>query len=184
MNIALRKVMTVDDYLDWAAAQSEQPRTELINGQIVAMSPERAAHNRTKLRIAIALQRAIEAAHLDCEVFTDGLTVPIDAYTSYEPDASVRCGTPLPSDTMKITDPVIVVEVVSPSSVHSDTSAKLIGYFKVNSVRHYLVIDPDTRRVTHHSRAADGQIFANTLSDGTLRLDPPGISVEVEALFG
>jgi Uma2 family endonuclease len=184
MNIALRKVMTVDDYLDWAVAQSEQPRTELINGQIVAMSPERAAHNRIKLRIAIAFQRAIEAAHLDCEVFTDGLTVPIDAYTSYEPDASVRCGTPVPSDTMKITDPVIVVEVVSPSSVHQDTSAKLIGYFKVDSVRHYLVIDPDTRRVTHHSRAADGQVLANTLSSGTLRLDPPGLSIEIETLFG
>ena len=51
-------------------------------------------------------------------------------------------------------------------------------------MRHYLVIDPDTRRVTHHSRAADGRIFANTLSDGTLRLDPPGISVEIETLFG
>jgi Uma2 family endonuclease len=184
MNIALRKVMTVDDYLAWAAAQSEQPRTELINGQIVAMSPERAEHNRTKLRVAIALQRAIEAAHLDCEVFTDGLTVPVDAYTSYEPDASVRCGTPLPPDVMKITDPLIVVEVVSPTSAHTDTSAKLIGYFKVNSVRHYLVMDPESRIVTHHSRAADGQVLAEPQSTGTLRLDPPGISVEVEPLFG
>jgi Uma2 family endonuclease len=184
MNIALRKVMTVEDYLDWAAAQSEEPRTELINGQIVPMSPERVAHNRIKGAVFIALRRAMDEAGIAGEVFTDGVAIPIDAYTAYEPDASVRCGAPVPGDAMKITDPVIVVEVVSPSSVHSDTSAKLIGYFKVNSVRHYLVIDPDTRRVTHHRRAADGQVLANTLSDGMLRLDPPGLSIEVETLFG
>ena len=40
MNIALRRAMTVPEYLAWADAQSEQPRTELINGQIVAMRAE------------------------------------------------------------------------------------------------------------------------------------------------
>ena len=184
MNIALRKVMTVDDYLDWAAAQSEEPRTELINGQIVAMSPERVAHNRIKGAVFIALRRAMDEAGIQGEVFTDGMTVPIDNYTAYEPDASVRCGSPLSPTQMKVTDPVIVVEVVSPSSVHSDTSAKLIGYFTLDSVHHYLVIDPDTRRVTRHSRAADGQVLAKTLSNGALRLHPPGIAIEVGALFG
>jgi Uma2 family endonuclease len=184
MNIALRKVMTVEDYLDWAAAQSEPPRTELINGQIVAMSPERVAHNRIKGAVFIALRRAMDEARIEGEAFTGGMTVPIDDYTAYEPDASVRCGSPLSPVEMKVTDPVIVVEVVSPCSVHSDTSAKLIGYFKLDSVHHYLVIDPESRSVTHHRRAADGQVLAEPQSTGTLRLDPPGISVEVESLFG
>lgn len=183
MNIALRKVMTVDDYLDWAAAQNEEPRTELINGQIVATAPERVAHNQIKGAVFIALRRAMDAAGIDGQVFTDGMTVPIDEYTAYEPDASVRCGAPLPPTAMKVPDPIIVVEVLSPSSVHTDTSAKLIGYFKVDSVRHYLVIDPDRRSVTHHSRAADGQVPAAPQSTGTLRLDPPGLSIEVESLF-
>jgi Uma2 family endonuclease len=184
MNIALRKVMTVEDYLDWASAQSEQPRTELINGQIVAMSPERVAHNLTKGAVFIALRQAMAEARIVGQVFNDGLTVQIDDYTAYEPDASVRCGASVSPTEMKITDPGIVVEVVSPSSAHTDTSAKLIGYFKLNSVRHYLVIDPDSRIVTHHSRAGDGPVVAETFSKGTLRLDPPGISVEVESCFG
>ena len=107
MNIALRRVMTVDDYLDWAAAQSEEPRTELINGQIVPMSPERVAHNRIKGAVFIALRRAMDEARIAGEVFTDGVAIPIDVYTAYEPDASVRCGAPVPGDAMKITDPVI-----------------------------------------------------------------------------
>src|SRR5512141_2155559 len=108
MNIALRNAMTVEDYLAWAALQSEAPRTELINGQSVAMSPERVAHNRVKSLVFIALRRAMADAGIDGEVFTDGLTVPIDAHTSYEPDATVRMGAPLPGQGMKVPDPIIV----------------------------------------------------------------------------
>jgi Uma2 family endonuclease len=184
MNIALRRAMTVADYLAWVEAQGEVKRVELINGQVVAMSPELVVHNRTKGRVLAALQRALVKAGIEGEAFTDGLTVPIETHTAYEPDAMVRCGAPLPGSARTVSDPVVVVEVVSPTSAHTDTSAKLIGYFKLDSVRHYLVIDPETRTVTHHVRGDDGAVSARTLSEGTLRLDPPGLTVNIVELFG
>jgi Uma2 family endonuclease len=184
MNVALRTPLTVDQYLAWARTQSEPPRSELINGQIVAMSPERVAHNRAKGKVYLALTRAIATAGVIGEVFTDGLTVPIDQHTAYEPDALVRCGDPLPPDQMKVTDPVIIVEVKSASTAHMDTSAKLIGYFKLPSVCHYLFVDPDAREVTHHERTADGTVAADTLTSGIIRLNPPGLTIEVTDLFG
>src|ERR1043166_8658916 len=78
MNIALRKTLTVDDYLAWAAVQAEAPRTELINGQIVFMSPEQLQHNRIKRRIVHALQLGIDRSGIEAEAFTDGVTIPID----------------------------------------------------------------------------------------------------------
>src|SRR5262249_61178504 len=78
MNIALRTPLTVDDYLAWARTQSDPPRTELINGQIVPMSPERVAHNRAKGKAYLTLTRAIKTADVNCEAFTDGLDVRID----------------------------------------------------------------------------------------------------------
>src|SRR5262245_48004426 len=184
MNIALRTPLTVDDYLAWARTQSDPPRTELINGQIVPMSPERVAHNRAKGKAYLTLTRAIATTGIMCEVFTDGLTVPIDQHTAYEPDALVRCGDPLPPNQMKVTDPVIVVEVKSPSTAHMDTSAKLIGYFKLPSVCHYLFVDPDARSVTHHRRTTSGAVAADTLTSGIIRLDPPGLTIEANDLFG
>jgi Uma2 family endonuclease len=184
MNIALRTPLTVDQYLAWARAQSDPPRTELINGQIVPMSPERVAHNRTKIKVLLALRQALVTAGVVGEVFIDGLTVPIDEHTAYEPDVLVYCGTPLPPDQMKVTDPVVVVEVKSPSTAHMDTTAKLVGYFKLASVHHYLYVDPEARKVTHHARAAGGTIVAHTLASGPLRLDPPGLVVEASDLFG
>lgn len=183
MNVAVRQILTVDDFLAWADAQSETPRCELINGQIVHMSPELLAHNRIKLNVVIALRDAIRAAGIDAEAFTDGIAVPIDRFTAYEPDALVRCGDRLPDDELKAVDPIIVVEVLSPTSAHSDTSAKLVGYFKLASVRHYLIIDSNARTVTHHARTGD-RVVAQTLTAGSLHLNPPGLMLEVAKLFG
>ena len=184
MNIALRRTMTVAEYLAWGDAQGGRVRAELINGQIVAMSPERADHNRTKGKIFVALASAVTKAGLDCEAFTDGMTVPIDEHTAYEPDAVVHCGEPIPGQQLTVPAPVIVVEVLSPTTRHSDTSAKLVGYFKLPSVRHYIIIDPEARTLAHHARGDDGAIAARTLASGTLRLDPPGIELQVSDIFG
>jgi Uma2 family endonuclease len=171
--------MTVQDFVAWANSQGDRQRTELINGQIVPMSPERAAHNRTKIAVLMCLHRAITAAKFSCEVLTDGMVVRIDDHTAYEPDALVYCGEKLPAGAVVVPNPLIVVEVVSPATVHTDTSAKLIGYFKLESVRHYLVIDPDARTVTHHARGRAPAV----VGDGDLRLDPPGLVLKTAGLL-
>jgi Uma2 family endonuclease len=180
MNVALRHAMTVDEYLAWSDSQSERQRTELINGQVVAKAMERLAHNRVKGQVYLALRQAVAAAKLPCEVMTDGVAARIDDHTAYQPDALVYCGASLPGETMVVPNPMIIVEVLSPTTAHSDTSAKLIGYFKLPSVAHYLIIDPDARTVTHHTRGGT----PNLLSSGPLRLDPPGLDLTVEGLLG
>jgi Uma2 family endonuclease len=105
--------------------------------------------------------------------------VRIDDHTAYEPDVLVYCGEPPAANSMLVANPIIVVEVLSPTTAHSDTSAKLIGYFKVPSVVHYLVVDPDDCTVTHYMRDSTPSL----LNSGTLRLDPPGIDLTIEALF-
>jgi Uma2 family endonuclease len=180
MTVALRRAITVDEYLAWSEGQSERQRTELINGQIVTMAAERFLHSRVKGTAFLALCRAVQLAGLPCEALTDGPAVRIDEHTAYEPDALVYCGDAPAPDSMLISNPVIVVEVLSPTTRHSDTSAKLIGYFKLPSVAHYLIIDPDARTVTHHARNST----PNLLIGGPLRLDPPGLNLTVEELLG
>lgn len=180
MNVELRRPMSVQEYLAWADSQAERQRTELINGQIVAMPPERIAHSRTKGTAFLALVQAVKASGLPCEALPDGPTVPIDGHTAYEPDALVYCGDIPNPGSLIIPNPIVVVEVLSPTTAHHDTSAKLIGYFKLPSMHHYLVIDPEARTVTHYTRIEMPAI----LTEGTLRLDPPGLSLKVTDLLG
>jgi Uma2 family endonuclease len=170
--------MTVDEFIDWATAQPGG-RYELAAGKVYAMSPERVGHARTKARVWRELDREIAAAGLVCETLPDGLTVPIDAATSYEPDVLVRCGEPLDPEAVKVVDPVTVVEVVSRSSRGLDAGMKLADYFRVQSIAHYLLIDTSRAVITHHAQDAAGGIRTSVHHDGQLRLDPPGIEVAV-----
>jgi Uma2 family endonuclease len=169
--------MTADEFIAWAMEQPEGEHYELVAGEVVSMAPERVAHGRAKGRIYECLVQAIRAAGLACEAFPDGMTVQVDADTIYEPDALVRCGPPLDDNATKVFDPVILVEVVSPSSRARDSGGKLEDYFRMPSVRHYLIVKTENRAVIHHERDAAGAITTRIIRDGPIRLDPPGIEV-------
>lgn len=173
---------TADEFIAWAMAQTEG-RFELDNGVVVAMSPERIGHGRVKNQTLRALEAAIAARGLGCEAHPDGATVQIDDRTVYEPDALVRCGPPLPNDAIEVADPIIIVEVVSPSSKGVDRGAKLASYFLLPSLRHYLIIDTDKRVIIHHRRGDDGLISVRILREDLFTLDPPGLTVAVQDVF-
>jgi Uma2 family endonuclease len=174
--------MTADEFLVWSEAQPSG-RYELVGGIVVEMAAERAGHAKGKGAVFKALSEAIEVTGLACDAIVDGMAVRIDETTIYEPDVLVRCGEPVHDDALEISDPIVIVEVVSPSSRSLDTGAKLAGYFELLSVQHYLVVNTVARVVTHHRRAPDGKIAASILREGRLALDPPGIEVEIERMF-
>ena len=68
-----------------------------------------------------------------------------------------------------------MVEVLSPSSLARDSGAKLEDYFRLPSVRHYLIVKTENRTIIHHARGADGIILTRIVHEGPLLLDPPGI---------
>ena len=173
--------MTVDEYLAWA---DEHPgRYELVEGKVWAMSPERTSHARVKFRVQQALASGIGRAGLPCEMLPDGMTVRVSEGTAYEPDALVYCGPRNPPSAVEVPAPVIVVEVLSPSTQRHDVVGRLTGYFRVPSVAYYLIVDSERSVVVHHAREGDGSIRTTILGGGTLRLDPPGVSLAVADLF-
>lgn len=174
--------MTREEFLAWVARQPSG-RFERIDGIVVAMAPERIAHNRRKGAARDALRRAVrEAALASCEVFADGVSVRVEN-SDFEPDASLHCGPRLPDSSMHVPDPVVLVEVLSPDSGTRDRATKLRAYFKLPSVQHYLIVWPDEQRVVRHSRMPNGEVATQVFTSGDIRLDPPGITVGVEELY-
>ena len=181
MSAVPQRRMNVDEFLAWAEAQPG--RYELFRGSVYAMTPERAVHAEVKLAVQTALADAIRGRQIPCRVLPDGMTVRIDESTAHEPDALVYCGPRLAPSAIEVPNPVIVVEVLSPSTRHIDAQIKLAGYFRLSSVMHYLVIDPDKPLVLHHARNADGTILTRIVSDGTIGLDPPGIEIAIGDIY-
>jgi Uma2 family endonuclease len=181
MSALPQKRMNVDEFLVWAEAQPG--RYELFRGSVYAMTPERAVHAEVKFAVQTASANAIRAKGLPCRMLPDGMTVRIDDTTAHEPDALVYCGPRLPPSALEVPNPVVVVEILSPSTRHLDAQMKLAGYFRLPSVAHYLVIDPDKPLIMHHARKDDGSILTRIMTEGAIVLEPPGIELSVADLY-
>ncbi len=166
--------LTVSEYLTWAEG-APAGRYELVCGEVVEMAPERARHNLLKFAAATALRDAIIRSGTEATAYTDGMTVVIDEHTAREPDALVQLK-PIDLDSLISDQPLIVVEVSSPSSDRNDLITKLAEYFSVPSIHHYLIVDLNAL-VIHHRRQADGEILTRIIRDGDIELDPPGLIV-------
>jgi Uma2 family endonuclease len=173
----------VPEFLAWANEQLDT-NYELVDGEVVAMAPDRLRHNLVKFAAARALEDAVKAAGAPCTVFTDGVGVVINDDTTRIPGASVQCGVKLKPRSMVLEAPLIVLEVTSPSSEQGDLSVKLIDYNSVASIQHYLVVLPEKRVVLHHRRNDQGGWLTYIGRDGDIVLDPPGIKVPVAGLVG
>lgn len=173
-------IMSREAFRQWA---SEQPRGrfERIHGVAVAMAPERASHADRKALVWLALRQAIRAAGLPCHVYPDGMTVE-SGDSDFEPDAVLRCGEPLPGDATVVPDPLILVEVLSPSTRGGDLTHKLVDYFRIPSVQHYLIFWPDKPQVVHHRLAGSG-LATRIVTGGEIELDPPGLTIALEEIY-
>jgi Uma2 family endonuclease len=178
--------MTADEFLAWPAVCESEEKLELIDGRIVpkytAMAPETLKHHNVKVAVSDALRAAIKKDGLPCDVFIDALAVRVSENKT--PDVALRRSPALDGQLREIPDPLIVVEILSPSTKNFDFGGKLQGYFQVASVEHYIVIDPEKPLAIHFTRANQSTLSAALASSGALKLDPPGIALDLGAIFG
>jgi Uma2 family endonuclease len=104
------------------------------------------------------------------------------AGSSHSPPVLVTQGPPVANDAVAAPNPVIVVEVVSPSSESIDLADKLADYFRVASIEHYLIFRARRREVIHHHRHG-AEIATRVINLGTVALDPPGITIDLGEIY-
>ena len=168
-------------FLAWV--RDHPGRYELHDGDVFAMAPARVQHGVAKFAIQRALLAAVREARLPCHVMPDGIAVHVSDQKWYEPDALVYCGPEAHGDDDEIKNPLIVVEVVSPSTGRLDATDKLRGYFSLSSVRHYMIVYTKTKHIVHHERQDDGTILTRIVTAGPLQLDPPGLTVDLTEIL-
>lgn len=147
------RYITPEEYLEWE--ERAETRHEYLDGQVTAMAG--AAHNHYFLVSAIqgllfnALQgKPCVAATNDCRVKT-----PLDDLFSY-PDVVVMCSPEF--DTRKLetlTNPVVIFEVLSPSTERLDRTEKFRKYIQIPSLRDYVLVSQDAMAVEHRSRSLE-----------------------------
>lgn len=170
--------LTPEEYLTW---ERKQPfKSEYHNGQIIAMSGASRSHNR--ITVDITIQLGNQLMESDCEVFASEMRVRTSPEVSYfYPDVIVVCGEPHFEDDAfdTLLNPILVVEVLSPSTAAFDRGEKFEHYKQLTSLQEYILISQDSVRVEHYLR--DGaqwihnrfQHLEDTLSLASIECEVP-----------
>ncbi len=173
--------MTAEEFAVWAEACPEK-HWELFDGEPVLQQSQNWGHARHIRTLARLFEDDISASRLDLFVGTQGLVVKVGPHTAFEPDVVVFAG-PMDDHDIIVPKPVAVVEVLSDSTARKNRTVKLDGYFAVSSIKHYLIVDWEEREITHYRRQGAGSAKPVMIREGSLMLDPLGLSLDVTKLF-
>jgi Uma2 family endonuclease len=133
--------MTVDEFLRWE--DGTDTRYELVGGFVVAMAPPAARHSRLTGRLGGAIDAALRSRP-PCGVYTEsGITRADRNDTCYIADLAVSCE-PLRLDDRLIRDPILIVEILSPSTTAFDRQTKVPDYRRLASVQEILLVDSES----------------------------------------
>ncbi len=151
--------MDLDDFEDFELNRPEDEKWELINGRVVrSVVGARLDHARIIQNVNFALRSHIRAKGLPCETFTESawLKERFQKLAAF-PDVMVRCG-PIEPDAPFVDDPLILIEVVSPTSGSRDHGEKAPAYMRLASARHICLIDRDRIRIEVFDRREEAWV--------------------------
>ena len=173
--------MTVDEFLQWE--DGTDTRYELVDGGVVAMAPPAPAHGRLAARLAGAIDAALRSRP-PCAVQSEaGIVRPDRDDTCYIADLAVTCE-PLRAEDRLIREPVLIVEILSPSTAAFDRQTKVADYRRIPSVREILLIDSQTVFAEILRRSGDQWITEIVQGLGaTLSLGSAPLSVPMAELY-
>jgi Uma2 family endonuclease len=177
MGAALHRPMTVEAFLEWEEGQPT--RFEFDGFHPRAMTGGSAGHSRVQRNLIMALGSRLRGG--PSEAFGSGLKILAAGSVRY-PDAFVVC-TPVHDKAVFVTDPVVVFEIISPSTSGMDRIIKNQEYRDTPSIQRYVILEQDRQAATVFSR--DHGDWAGHLLAGDVDLAMPeiGISVPLADLF-
>lgn len=167
-----------------ALDRASDERWEYVDGEAFAMAGASPRHGAIVGNVYHALRTKLAGS--PCVPHLDGVKVATEATGSFhQPDLAVVCGRPRYSaiDEYALTNPTLLVEVLSPSTAAYDRSDKFDHYKSVPELREYVVVFSDTRRVEHRKRLSDTQWLTTDFIGGVVPLESLGVSLSLDEIY-
>jgi Uma2 family endonuclease len=172
------RLMTLDEYLVF---EERSPiKHEYVAGEVDAMSGVTARHNLITLNIVRYLHTP--ARKRGCRVFATQVKLKV-ADRVYYPDVMVACGRAAQIELI-VEEPVLVVEVASPSTRATDRREKLEAYRRIRSLHLYLIVEQRRRHVLAYVRSAEGEwLRLEVQGEGEIALPMSGARITLDEIY-
>lgn len=177
------KALANQSYETYLALEAESDiKYEYHDGWIVAMAGGSPAHSQLGGNIVTELNIALKTKGSSCRVYNSDLKVRIDsANRTYYPDATVGCEEPQysPKDAHALTNPILIVEVLSPSNAAIDRGSKFYQYRRLPSLQEYVLISQDEVMVDVSYRRESDLWETRIVRGLDSRLQLPSLDIEI-----
>lgn len=175
--------LTEEQYLD--LERQAETKSEFHDGRIYAMAGGSLNHALLSAAITALLYRQMPPG---CRTVTSDLRIKVAVAGLYTyPDCSVICGEPQYFGDQQdvVLNPLLIVEVLSPSTEGYDRGKKFELYRTIESFREYLLVHQDRRHVEHYSKQDDGSWILREHSgvDGTVAIARLGVQITLAELY-
>jgi Uma2 family endonuclease len=178
MNLALRKPMTLAEFLDWEEGQPL--RYEFDGVGPVAMTGGTYGHSTIQRNLAFALTGRLRGK--PCQFQGSDLKIQVgDGHIRY-PDGMVVCS-PVDRTATVVHEPVVVFEVLSPSTAAKDRIVKAREYQATPSIRRYVMLEQDSVGATVYARSGETWTHEILVADSILALPEIGVSLPLVELY-
>ncbi|MGE0258790.1 MAG: Uma2 family endonuclease [Alphaproteobacteria bacterium] len=179
-DVAVRR-LTLDEFLLWD--DGTDTRYELISGCPVAMAPGMEDHGVLAARLAARLENALISRRPCRAIAEAGILDPDRADTFFVVDIGVTCA-PREPRRQYMQDPMLLVEILSPSTERRDRKVKVPAYQRIPSVQEILLVDSDSRYAEIHRRQGEQWIIQIiNKPEGTIPLASVGIEIPMSELY-
>ena len=171
-----------DEYL--AYERDSGMKHEYENGDILGMAGGSRRHNALASRVSAALENARKPT---CVAFQSDQRIRVLATgKATYPDASMVCGAihgdPADPSGATITNPMLIIEVLSPSTEHDDRGSKWQHYQLIPSLQEYVLVSQSHRRVERYRRLPSGDWEFHDATEGIVHL-LSGAALDVNQLY-
>lgn len=174
--------MSLDEFTEWVLTQDR--KYEYYKGEVFdvyAMAGAKANHNLVAINVAAALHGHLKGKQ--CQAFIADMMVRIEAdNVGYYPDVMVTCSAEDRSRESFKTDPLLIVEVLSPSTAAYDRGKKFASYRKIALLQHVVFIDPEVNSIDHFQRDGDRWTLLPS-SDSSLHFAEIECQIETADIF-
>lgn len=172
-------------YAEYLAYERDSAlKHEFDDGDILAAPGGSRRHNALASRISAALEAARESG---CHAFQSDQRVRVSATgRATYPDAMLACdpleGDPADPDGSTITNPKLIVEVLSPSTEHDDRGSKWQHYQQIPSLEEYVLVSQESARVERYRRLEGGAWDYSEATTGVVEL-ATGARLDLQRLY-
>ena len=174
---------SVEEYL--TLDREADYKSEYVAGDIFAMGGASPTHVLIAGNTAGELRNRLRDTN--CQVYSADLRIQAEANNAYHyPDVAVVCGRPEYRDGKKdtVTNPLIIVEVLSPATRSYDRGDKFASYRRLASLREYILIAQEACHVEHYVRTDGGWEFTESEDcQGSLVVPTLGIAIPLAEIY-